>query len=101
MTTYMMTMFVLALLAQTSMMSRLRQYDNALLTNLRKVQAQMVEYEEEIQYVILPGIKQARGLGRKLHKISAFGEEFVDKMPRLVWYTALYGTAFNLIGAGL
>ena len=101
MITYTITMFVLALLAQMSMMMRLRQYDNALLTNLRKVQAQMEDYEEEIKYVILPGIKQARGLGRQLHKISAFGEEFVDRMPRLVWYTALYGTAFNLIGAGI
>ena len=101
MTAYVITMFVLALLAQMSMMKRLRQYDNALLTNLRKVQTQMVDYEEEIKYVIVPGIKRARGLGRKLHKISAFGEEFVDKMPRLIWYTALYGTAFNLIGAGI
>lgn len=99
MTAYTITLIVLTLISQMSMMRRLRQYDNALLTNLRKMQAQMEDYEEEIKYVIVPGIKQARGLGRKLHKISAFGEEFVDRMPRLVWYTALYGTSFNLIGA--
>lgn len=98
---YAITMLVLVLMAQFSMMRRLRPYDNALLTNLRKVQQQLCDYEDEVKHVIIPGIKQARGLGRKIHKISAFGEEFVDKMPRLVWYTALYGTLFTLIGAQL
>ena len=93
------TMFVLVLLAQMTKMRVLRKHDNALLTNLRKVKGQMDDYGEEIKYVIVPGIKNAKGLGRKLHKISAFGEEFVDKMPRLAWYTILYGTVFNLIGA--
>ena len=98
MTIYMITFVVLTLLAQMSMMRRLRQYDNALLTNLRKVEGQIDDYMDEITYVIVPGIKKARGLGRKIHKISAFGEEFVDRMPRLIWYTALYGTLFTFIG---
>lgn len=93
------TMVAWVLMAQASSIKALSQYDNGLLTNLRKVKGQMDDYGEEIKYVIVPGIKNAKGLGRKVHKISAFGEEFVDKMPRLVWYTFLYGTVFNLIGA--
>ena len=69
-----------------------------MLTNLRKVDAQVEDYSVEVKYVIVPGIKNAKGFSRTVHKISAFGEEFVDKMPRLIWYTILYGTVFTIIG---
>ena len=96
--TYLLTfigLMFLALIAASNVMSK---YDNALLTNLRRVHYDMENYGEEIKYVIVPGIKKAKGLSRKVHKLSAFGEEFVDKMPRLIWYTTLYGTVFTIIG---
>jgi len=99
--TYVITMFLLVLLAHMANIRFLRDKDNALLTNFRVLRDQVEDYGEEVRYVIVPGIKQAKGLGRKVHKISAFGEEFVDRMPRLVWYTAAYGTLFTLVGGML
>jgi hypothetical protein len=96
--TYLLTFIGLVFLSQIAASNVLQKYDNGVLTNLRKVDAQVEDYSVEVKYVIVPGIKNAKGLSRKVHKISAFGEEFVDKMPRLIWYTILYGTIFTIIG---
>ena len=96
--TYLLTFIGLVFLAQIAASNVLKKYDNGVLTNLRKVDAQVEDYSVEVKYDIVPGIKKAKGLSRKVHKISAFGEEFVDKMPRLIWYTVLYGTLFTIIG---
>ncbi len=92
------TFAVLCLFALIAGSNVMRRQDNALLTNFRRVHDEMEDYGTEIKYVIVPGIKNAKGFSRKVHKISAFGEEFVDKMPRLIWYTTLYGTVFTIIG---
>lgn len=65
--------------------------------NLVVVASQWDDYIAEINTVIKPGIEEASGIGDKLHKVSAYGEEFFDKMPRLCWYTSLYGSVVNMV----
>lgn len=64
--------------------------------NGKALKEQWEDYKTEIKYVIIPGIKNAKSVAKRkgrnpilytLHKTSAFGEEFIDKQPRLMWYT--------------
>ena len=64
--------------------------------NVSRLKEQWEDYKTEVKYVIIPGIKNAKSVAKRkgrnvalytLHKVSAFGEEFIDKQPRLMWYT--------------
>jgi hypothetical protein len=63
---------------------------NGMAKNLEVIKDQWDDYKTEVKNVIIPGIKEAAWL-RKPHKLSAFGEEWFDKMPRLNWYLTFVG----------
>ena len=54
--------------------------------NLQVIKEQWNDYMVEVEEVIKPGVEDAEGIGEKLHKLSAYGEEWFDKMPRINWY---------------
>ena len=60
-------------------------------------------YREEVKRIIKPGIKNADEVARakgknkylyRLHKLSAYGEEWFDKRPRTMWYYVCLKTVF-------
>lgn len=63
--------------------------------NLQEIWLQLTDYQNEISKVIIPGIKKADNPIEFVHKLSAFGEEWFDCMPRVSWYALLYGTIIN------
>lgn len=59
---------------------------NKIQRNIEVVQGEIEAYKVEVLTVIIPGIKQAKGIRETLHKCQAFIEEWFDKMPRLNSY---------------
>ena len=97
-------------------MEWLKKLRNELGGNFDAIAEQWAAYQHEIETVIKPGIKNsdevadAKGRNRtlyKLHKYSAYGEEFFDINSRIVWYWFCFKTAFirpfawYLMGLGL
>jgi len=62
---------------------------NGLAKNWEVCKSQWADYRVELNYVVYPGIKRARGLPETVHKARAIGEEFFDKCPRIAWYSTV------------
>lgn len=63
--------------------------------DLSVLREQWQDYTREVRLNVIPGLREAikefhptefRSYWEVLHKASAFGEEWFDKMPRLCWY---------------
>lgn len=64
--------------------------------NLEVIKDQWDDYKAEVENVIIPGIKDAPW-HRKPHKVTAFGEEWFDKMPRLNWYLVCVAVVVGIV----
>jgi hypothetical protein len=63
--------------------------------DLGRIAEELAAYRKEVKEVIKPGIQNSSAVAKekgrnafmyKLHKYSAYGEEFFDKCPRICWY---------------
>jgi len=62
---------------------------NGLRKNIEVCREQWGDYQVELNTIVYPGIRNARGLSETVHKASAIGEEFFDKCPRIAWYSTI------------
>lgn len=64
-------------------------YVNGWEKNKHVMLTQLADYFRELELHVFPGIKNASGPVRKVHKYSAILEEAFDKMPRFFFYREL------------
>lgn len=71
----------------------------SLKTDKRKIKEQWVDYLEEVDLVIKPGIKNAKGPLTRMHKRAAYIEEFVDINTRVTYLSLFVLVPLALYGA--